>query len=117
MKKFVAIPLALFLASCATRHSPMCEALSSTDHVSGPNLTVSQVEKIGVAIAAENPAGAQVPFTLANGDWENLKSKYAHGDTLRAFDGPRWQDGEPIAGGYILLRGQCVIAKFVVWKS
>ena len=91
--------------------------MDPTYRLIGPELTIPQLEQIGLALAAKNPAVPQVPFAASHGRWERLKAKRQPGDIFRAFDGPRWSDGAPIAGGYILLRGQCVVGQIVVWRS
>ncbi len=117
MRTIVVVAL-LATASCATVE-PLraCEALDPTYRVFGPELTIPQLEEIGTTLAQKNPSVPQVPFAMGNKSWERLKAKYKPGDLFRAFDGPRWTDGAPIAGGYILLRGQCVVGQIVTSRS
>ena len=119
MRIIFAIAAMLTASSCAAAGpTERCQPLGASYRVYGPQLSIPQIEKIGVELAAENPAAPQVPFAFGNKNWQELKALYQAGDAFRAFDGPRWTDSDlPIAGGYMLLRGNCVIGQMATWRS
>ena len=109
---------AILISGCATAHDPVsCKAPDPTTKIFGPELSAQDVEKIGIEMAAKNPEVPQVAFAYGNRNWEQLKSQYEPGDKFRQFEGPSYSDGRPIAGGYILLRGGCVVGQIATWLA
>ena len=119
MKYIYAIGLFLLfsLGSASASETLKCELPGKGIRVFGPNLTTQQLEQIGVTFAAGNPAQPQVPFSRANKAWLVLKNAARPGDVVRSYDGPRGHDGNPISGGYILMRGACVVARITLWVA
>ncbi|GAB3361461.1 hypothetical protein [Lysobacter tyrosinilyticus] len=118
MRNIVAFAAALFVSSFASAQpAHACEPVDPTVRIYGPELTIAQLEKIGLELVADNPTIPQVAFGMGNRNWERLKAQYTPGDVFKAFDGPRWSDGTPIAGGYILLRGSCVVGQIATWRA
>ena len=119
MRCIFAIGLLLLLSFGSARASetPHCELPGKGIRVFGPSLTTQQLEQIGVAFAARNPAQPQVTFSRANKAWLVLKNAARPSDVVRSYDGPRGHDGNPISGGYILMRGECVVARLTLWVA
>lgn len=116
--RYISAICALLVSGCAIAHdSVACEAPGPTTKIFGPELSVQDVEKIGMEMAAENPAVPQVAFAYGHERWEKLKSRYEAGDKFRQFEGSGDSDGKPIAGGYIMLRGGCVVGQIATWLS
>ena len=116
MRTIVAI-LVLILTSC---NMPVpvqdCEVLDATIRVFGPELPIQEVEKIGVDLAARNKSAPQVPFAMSNRSWERAKANYRTGDVFQEYEGPIHPDGHAIAGGYLLLRGSCIVERIGTWR-
>jgi hypothetical protein len=112
MLKIFAILLSVLTASCQSTRSASeaCQSLDGGFRVVGRSYSVGELEAIGKAFAAQNPAVPQVPFAYANRRWNHMKSLMQPGDTLREFDNPMVGPGLPTPDGYVLMRGQCVIA-------
>lgn len=117
MKTLTAIVLLLLALPALGKSKPDCPPLEKGFRVYGPELNLAQVETLGRKFAAENSAAPQIPFAYGHQDWLNLKALYRAGDVFRQYDGPRWSDGSPIAGGYILLRGKCVVGLLGTWRT
>ena len=109
MWKTLATCLLLFaFASCEAAEPPPCQAADAI-RFSGPDLSIPQMEAIGLKYAARNPKAPQVPFAYGNKDWLWLKAQYRSGDRFVAYEQLWPPSGKPFAWGYALVRGQCVI--------
>ena len=119
MRNIHALWVLLFLAagSAGATSTASCELPGKGIHVFGPRLSVSELEQVGIAFAARNPAQPQVPFSRANKQWLRLKAAARPGDAVRSYDGPRGHGGNPISGGYILMRGACVVSRLTLWVA
>ena len=109
--------LLIFVAGTAIGAESTCTLPGKSIRVFGPRLTILQLERMGVAFAAENPAQPQVPFSTANKAWLALKRAARPGDFVQSYDGPRLGGGRPLAGGYVLMRGPCAVARLTLWVS
>ena len=119
MRYIIAIVVLMLLATGSTSaaEAPVCQLPGKGIRVFGPALTVSQLERIGIAFAARNPAQPQVKFSRGNRSWLALKGAARPSDVVRSYDGPRGHDGNPISGGYILMRDTCVVARLTLWVA
>ena len=109
------LALALLLLSIATSAiaGGVCrEKLDSRYRLSGPEISLAELQRIGTAYAAQNESVPQVPFAYSNKDWHLFVANYRPGDQIRAFEllGP---GGSLFLRGYALIRGQCVVS-FIV---
>ena len=110
MRKMVVVSaLALVPINVAGAASTTCERADPTTRFSGPDLSLTDLERIGYTLAASDPDAPQVPFAKAHKDWLWFKAQHRPGDRILAFEGPRGHDGLPFAQGYALLRGHCVV--------
>jgi hypothetical protein len=109
MWKLIACLALLLVSSRAIGAAPHCDPLDETVRLSGPNLSLSELEAIGLSRAASNPKAPQVPWAYGNKNWLFLKALYRPGDQIRAYEQLWRPSGKPFAWGYALVRGQCVL--------
>jgi len=77
----------------------------------GPARTIEEVENESLERIAGNPNVPQLPFGLANNEWVELRNKLLKTDQLyRVSSGSGW-------GGYVAMRGNCVIGYQIVSVS
>lgn len=94
-----------------------CDPIDETIRPHGPNLSLAELERIGLDRAKTNPAAPQVPWAYGHGDWLLLKAMYRRGDQIRAYE-QRWRPGgKPFSWGYALVRGQCVLGSLTTGMS
>ena len=85
-----------------------CLPLPSHFKLFGPALSVSQVERASLEQVSRSPSAPQVPFGYNNSGWLELKTRMLPGDTIH-----RYETG--VSGGYVILRGTCVVGQTVPW--
>ena len=112
MWKVASLLALLVLAPCA-RAEPHCDPIDDSVRLSGPNLSLTQLEQIGLAYAAKNPKAPQVPWAYGNKNWLLLRSLYQPGDQIRAYEQLWRPSHQPFAWGYALIRGQCVLGALI----
>ncbi len=96
---------------------PHCDPIDETIRLPGPNLSLAELERIGLARARTNPAAPQVTWAYGHDDWLLLKAMYRPGDQIRAYE-QRWcPGGKPFSWGYALVRGQCVLGSLATGMS
>jgi hypothetical protein len=113
------LSLALLLFSIATfavAGGACREKLDSQYRLSGPEISLAELHRIGTAYAAQNDSVPQVPFAYSNNSWHLLVANYRPGDQIRAFEmlGP---GGSIFVRGYALIRGQCVVTSILTAMS
>jgi len=110
MRRMIA-GVALFFAAlqAVAGTGAKCEQPDPTMRFHGPDLSLQDLERVGLEFAARNPKAPQVPFAYAHRNWVWLKAQYRPGDRLVAFEGPQGHDGQPFAWGYALVRGPCLV--------
>ena len=107
-KTLAACLLVLATAQSLAAESSSCQE-SDAIRLSGPNLSIQQMEALGLKYAARNPKAPQVPFAYGNKDWLWLKAQYLSGDRFVAYEQLWPPSGKAFAWGYALVRGQCVL--------
>ena len=108
MWKFVLF-LAAFSLTSVEAAEPRCDPVGESMRLIGPNLSLQELETIGLVIAARNPDAPQIPWAYGNKDWLALKGLHRPGDEIRAYEELWLPSGKPFAWGYALLRGKCIL--------
>ena len=104
---FLAVLLAASSAQAAEPDS--CELAGHNNRLIGPELSLDDLEQIGLRYAARNPRAPQVPFAYGNQKWLQLKSLYRAGDRIYAYEQLWPPSGKPFSWGYALVRGNCIL--------
>ncbi len=117
MAKFFVILLALALLVACSRgaeHAANCKPIPSTDllQLVGPNIELSQIEAKMQPLAARRDLDKHTFAAKIVAGWKDMKSSYRPGDTIREFTMAKGK-----AGGYALIRGQCLVVAFATWRS
>ena len=78
-------------------------------------MTIEEVEKESLEGVRTNPNVPQLPFGLKNEEWMKLRQKLQPTDQLFKFIYSSQEDGGYAYGGYVAMRGACVVWLMQTW--
>jgi hypothetical protein len=109
-----AVALAFYAGSSKSRlliavAAETCAPIPSNIKFAGPAMTIEQAEQLSLAEMTKAPPSVpRVPFGHLNSDWLALRQLARTGDTVHEFR-------TEISGGYLILRGPCLVGQLPEW--
>lgn len=118
MKKLIATFLVATMYFSSAENSaaePTCDELPKEAKLASSAMTIEDVEKESLEGAKKNPDIPQLPFGFLNKQWVKFRAKLQPGDQLFKFIYSSQEAGGYAYGGYVALRGSCVVGRIQTW--
>ena len=97
-----------YLASESMR----CQPRDGRFHFTGPDISLSDMERLGYQPIRQNRPAPTVPWAAGYKHWQIFKSTYRPGDRIRPYELSFKLGERPFEWGYALMRGDCLLFAF-----
>ena len=91
-----------------------CQPVDARFEITGRDISLLEMERIGLEKARSNPAAPQVPWAYGHNNWLTFKSAFRPGDRVRPYSQAFKLGEKPYQWGYALFRGNCLVLVFPV---
>ena len=89
-----------------------CQARDGRLHLTGPDISLSDMERLGYRPARPNRPAPTIPWAAGYKNWLIFKSAYRPGDRIRPYELSFKLGERPFEWGYALMRKDCLLFIF-----
>jgi hypothetical protein len=114
LRTALTIAIGLLAISGTTNATEKCRSVDRRFEVTGPSISLAEMERIGLEKARSRPAAPQVPWAYGHKDWLTFRSTFRPEDRILPYSQTFLLGERPYQWGYALFRGKCLLLVFPV---